>query len=138
MLQVSGCVFWSLFALRFIFNVLGHYILLYAFEAFLYIYPVASCLNFCSFCGFSTDYLYIFLRYLKACIMFYVCRVGQTQYVKMLLNYGADPCIVNEHKKDVAAILKQKKNFRAEDAVKKHLASQPPPVFQSEEVTGMC
>ncbi|XP_073486693.1 TPR and ankyrin repeat-containing protein 1 [Aquarana catesbeiana] len=57
------------------------------------------------------------------------------QDMKLLLQMGIDPCIVNKHKKDVAAILKQRKNFRAEDAVKKHLASQPPPVFQSEKVT---
>ncbi|XP_018413297.1 PREDICTED: TPR and ankyrin repeat-containing protein 1 [Nanorana parkeri] len=54
----------------------------------------------------------------------------QTQCVKMLLSYGADPCLVNKHKKDVATILKQNKNFSAEDAVKKHVASQSPPVVQ--------
>ncbi|KAM5158269.1 TPR and ankyrin repeat-containing protein 1 [Mantella aurantiaca] len=63
-------------------------------------------------------------------LSFYTSKC-QTQYVQMLLSYGADPSIVNKHKKDVAAVLKQNKNFRAEDAVKKHLASQsPPPVVQ--------
>ncbi|XP_068092636.1 TPR and ankyrin repeat-containing protein 1 isoform X2 [Hyperolius riggenbachi] len=57
----------------------------------------------------------------------------QTQDIKMLLGYGADPSIVDKHKKDVAALLKQNKNFKAEDVIKKHLAKDSPPVVQSSE-----
>ncbi|XP_072268229.1 TPR and ankyrin repeat-containing protein 1 [Pyxicephalus adspersus] len=55
----------------------------------------------------------------------------QTLYVKWLLKYGADPCIVNDQKKDVATLLRQSKNYSAEDAVKKHLASQHSHVVES-------
>ncbi|XP_072009320.1 TPR and ankyrin repeat-containing protein 1 [Engystomops pustulosus] len=48
----------------------------------------------------------------------------QAQYVKMLLDFGVDPSITDQHGKDAATILKKNKNFKAEDIIKKYLASQ--------------
>ncbi|KAM3929731.1 TPR and ankyrin repeat-containing protein 1 [Leptodactylus fuscus] len=48
----------------------------------------------------------------------------QAQDVRMLLDLGVDPCITNEQGKDAATILKRNKNFKAEDIIKKHVASR--------------
>ncbi|KAM4028227.1 TPR and ankyrin repeat-containing protein 1 [Anomaloglossus baeobatrachus] len=48
----------------------------------------------------------------------------QAQDVKMLLEFGVDPCITNREGKDAATMLKRSKNFKAEDMIKKHLANQ--------------
>ncbi|XP_063778678.1 TPR and ankyrin repeat-containing protein 1 isoform X2 [Pseudophryne corroboree] len=62
----------------------------------------------------------------------------QAQDVKMLLNYGGDPCIANKQGKDVASILKRNKNFKAEDIIKKHLASQIPAEVKSTSSSEVC
>ncbi|KAM9308233.1 TPR and ankyrin repeat-containing protein 1 [Gastrophryne carolinensis] len=59
----------------------------------------------------------------------------QTQDVKMLLSYGADPRIVNKQKKDVASLLKQMKNFKAESVIKSHLVNQTQPTVQASKPT---
>ncbi|XP_069814576.1 TPR and ankyrin repeat-containing protein 1 isoform X2 [Dendropsophus ebraccatus] len=50
----------------------------------------------------------------------------QAQDVKMLLDFGVDPCITNQQGKDAATMLKRYKNFKAEDIIKTHLAGQQP------------
>ncbi|XP_075068730.1 TPR and ankyrin repeat-containing protein 1 isoform X2 [Mixophyes fleayi] len=62
----------------------------------------------------------------------------QAQDVKMLLSYGGDPCIANKQGKDVTSILKRNKNFKAEDIIKKHLASQIPTADPSTKPSEMC
>ncbi|XP_056376348.1 TPR and ankyrin repeat-containing protein 1 isoform X3 [Hyla sarda] len=62
----------------------------------------------------------------------------QTQDVKMLLDFGMDPCIINQLGRDAASLLKQNKNFKAEDIIKKHLASLHPTAVPSASLTEVC
>ncbi|KAM4705098.1 TPR and ankyrin repeat-containing protein 1 [Rhinophrynus dorsalis] len=58
---------------------------------------------------------------------------SQSQYIKMLLDYGEDPSIPNKEGKCASDILKKNKNFKAEDIIKKHLASHVLPISQTKE-----
>ncbi|XP_053570435.1 LOW QUALITY PROTEIN: TPR and ankyrin repeat-containing protein 1-like [Bombina bombina] len=51
---------------------------------------------------------------------------NQAQDVKMLLDYGCNPCITDEVGRCPSDILKRNKNFKAEDLIKKHLSNQIP------------
>ncbi|XP_040289344.1 TPR and ankyrin repeat-containing protein 1 isoform X2 [Bufo bufo] len=62
----------------------------------------------------------------------------QAQDVKMLLDLGVDPCISNQQGKDAATILKRNKNFKAEDIIKKHLASQVSAAAPKATSTKVC
>ncbi|XP_075683080.1 TPR and ankyrin repeat-containing protein 1 [Rhinoderma darwinii] len=62
----------------------------------------------------------------------------QAQDVKMLLDFGVDPSIANKQQKDAATILKRNKNFKAEDIIKKHLASQLSSAVPSANSTEVC
>ncbi|XP_077125441.1 TPR and ankyrin repeat-containing protein 1 [Ranitomeya variabilis] len=62
----------------------------------------------------------------------------QSQDVKMLLEFGVDPCITNQQGKDAATMLKRNKNFKAEDLIKKHLTSQLATAVSPAEPTVAC
>ncbi|MEE6465610.1 hypothetical protein FKM82_006620 [Ascaphus truei] len=60
----------------------------------------------------------------------------QAQDIKMLLDFGGNPCIGDRQGRCAPDILKRNKNFKAEDIIKKHLASQVPPTSNSTEPAG--
>lgn len=47
--------------------------------------------------------------------------LGQTEDVQMLLDFGADPTLLDQHSRSAVDVLKRNKNFRAIKKISSHL-----------------